>query len=64
MPNRHSLFWRLVVLVAGFCLSMIWASGYVSRYIDRTSSFLSEQARDTLTGYAHEAKVALQAGPA
>ncbi|WP_417780182.1 histidine kinase sensor domain-containing protein [Stutzerimonas xanthomarina] len=64
MPNRHSLFWRLVVLVAGFCLSMIWASGYVSRYIDRTSSFLSEQARDTLTSYAHEAKVALQTGPA
>lgn len=63
MPNRHSLFWRLVVLVAGFCLSMIWASGYVSRYIDRTSSFLSEQARVTLTGYASEAQAALQAGP-
>ena len=63
MPNRHSLFWRLVVLVAGFCLSMIWASGYVGRYIDRTSSFLSEQARDTLSGYAGEAQAALQEGP-
>lgn len=63
MPNRHSLFWRLVVLVAGFCLSMIWAGGYVGRHIDRSSSFLSDQARATLTGYASEARAALQAGP-
>jgi two-component system, OmpR family, sensor histidine kinase PfeS len=63
MPNRHSLFWRLVVLVAGFCLSMIWASGYVSRHIDRTSSYLSEEARTTLSGYANEARNALQTRP-
>ncbi|WP_407291515.1 HAMP domain-containing sensor histidine kinase [Stutzerimonas zhaodongensis] len=63
MPNRHSLLWRLVVLVAGFCLSMIWASGYMSRHIDRASSHLSEQAREILRGYASEAKAALQAGP-
>ena len=63
MPNRHSLFWRLVVLVAGFCLSMIWAGGYVGRQIDRTSSYLSQDAHDVLAGYADEAHRALQAGP-
>jgi len=63
MPNRHSLFWRLVVLVAGFCLSMIWASGYMSRHINRASSYLSEEARDTLNSYAREAQTALQTGP-
>jgi two-component system sensor histidine kinase PfeS len=63
MPNRYSLFWRLVVLVAGFCLSMIWASGYVGRQIDRASAYLSEEARGTLSGYANEASTALQKGP-
>lgn len=63
MPNRHSLFWRLVVLVAGFCLSMIWASGYMGRQIDLTSSYLSEEALTTLSSYADEANAALQTGP-
>ena len=63
MPNRHSLFWRLVVLVAGFCLAMIWAGGYVGRHIDRTSSYLSQEAHEVLAGYADEARDALQAGP-
>lgn len=63
MPNRHSLFWRLVILVAGFCLSMIWASDYVGRQIDRNNSYLSEEARDALSGYAEGAYTALQAGP-
>lgn len=63
MPNRHSLFWRLVVLVAGFCVSMIWAGGYVGRQIDQASSYLSPEARDVLAGYADEARTALQAGP-
>jgi two-component system sensor histidine kinase PfeS len=63
MPNRHSLFWRLVLLVAGFCLSMIWASGPVSRQIDRNNSYLSQEARDVLSGYANDAHTAMQAGP-
>ena len=62
MPNRHSLFWRLVVLVAGFCLAMIWAGGYVGRHIDRTSSYLSQEAHEVLAGYADEAHDALLAG--
>ena len=63
MPNRHSLFWRLVVLVAGFCLAMIWASGYVSRKIDRSTSYLSAEALEVLAGYADEAAAALAQGP-
>jgi two-component system sensor histidine kinase PfeS len=63
MPNRHSLFWRLVVLVAGFCLSMIWAGGYVGRQIDRASSYLTQEAHEVLAGYADEARTALQQGP-
>ena len=63
MPNRHSLFWRLVVLVAGFCLSMIWASGYMSRQIELTTSYLSEEALTTLSSYAEQANAALQKGP-
>ena len=34
MPGRHSIFWRLVVLVAGFCLAMIWAADYIGKQID------------------------------
>jgi len=63
MPNRHSLFWRLVVLVAGFCLAMIWAGGYVGRHIDRSSAYLSPEAHDVLARYADEAQAAMHAGP-
>lgn len=64
MPNRHSLFWRLVILVAGFCLSMIWVSGYVDQKVAYHSSFLSPQALETLDGYAKQAHVAARRGPA
>lgn len=63
MPGRHSIFWRLVILVAGFCLAMIWAAGYIGRQIDRHTSYLSEDARSTLEGYAAEARLALLRGP-
>ncbi|NKQ10953.1 HAMP domain-containing sensor histidine kinase [Pseudomonas sp. SST3] len=63
MPNRHSLFWRLVVLVAGFCLSMIWAGGYVGRQIDRASSYLSPEAHEVLADYADQARTALHEEP-
>ncbi len=63
MPNRHSLFWRLVVLVAGFCLAMIWASGYVSRQIDHNTSYLSREALEVLGRYGDQAQAALLQGP-
>lgn len=63
MPGRHSLFWRLVVLVAGFCLSMIVASDYLGARIDRYTSFLSDEAQAVLAGYGAEAEAALAQGP-
>jgi len=48
MPSRHSIFWRLVVLVAGFCLAMIWAADYIGKQIDHRTSYLSEDARTIL----------------
>ncbi|MGE4408258.1 histidine kinase sensor domain-containing protein [Pseudomonas sp.] len=63
MPNRHSLFWKLAILVAGFCLAMIGASDYLGTRIDRQTSYLSHEARSLLEGYADEAAAALQRGP-
>jgi two-component system sensor histidine kinase PfeS len=63
MPDRHSLFWKLLVLVGGFCLSMIWVSDYLSTHIDRSTSYLSQEARDTLDSYAAQAQQALHQGP-
>ena len=63
MARRHSIFWRLVVLVAGFCLAMIWAADHIGKQIDRRTSYLSDEARDILEGYAVEADAALRQGP-
>lgn len=63
MPNRHSLFWRLALLVASFCLAMIWVSDQVDRQVAYRSSFLSPQALETLQGYAEQAHAALRQGP-
>lgn len=63
MLNRHSLFWRLVVLVVGFCLAMIWASGHISRQVDRNASYLTSDALAALRAYAAQAQAALAEGP-
>lgn len=63
MPGPRSLFWPLVLLVAGFCLSLIGATHYLSARIDRYTSFLPDHALDTLEGYAAEAAQALDDGP-
>ena len=64
MPRRHSLFWRLVLLVAGFCTLLIAASDYLGARIDRATSFLSDEAVQVLSGYGEQAQRALQKGPA
>lgn len=64
MPNRHSLFWRLALLVASFCLAMIWVSGQVDRQVAYHSSFLSPEALKTLQGHAEQASTAVRQGPA
>lgn len=64
MPNRHSLFWRLAVLVAAFCVAMIWVSDYVDRRVAHHSSQLSMAAMEYLEQRAEEARDALATGPA
>src|SRR5690554_563820 len=62
IPGRHSLFWRLSVLLALFCIAMIGASHYLGAHITRQTSFLSAEARQTLERYAAEAAHARQQG--
>ncbi|MCF7202726.1 sensor histidine kinase [Pseudomonas oligotrophica] len=62
MPNRHSVFWRLALPVAAFCLAMIWASDHIDREVSYRNSFLSGAALAELDAYAAEAGQALAAG--
>ena len=65
MPSRHSLFWKLAVLLVGFCLLMVWLSWSWGRYVQERNLFLSNDARSTLSRYAGEAEQAwLGGGPA
>jgi len=58
LPGRHSLFWKLACLLIAFCLLMIWLSWSWGRYMEQQSAYLSEEARDTLRGYAAGAELA------
>jgi len=60
MPGRHSLFWKLVVLLVAFCLLMIWLSWSWGRYMETQNAFLSSEARQALKGYAAQAEQAWQ----
>ncbi|MDD0974529.1 sensor histidine kinase [Pseudomonas sp. TNT2022 ID681] len=60
MPNRHSLFWRLAILMVGFCLLMIGLSWSWGQHMEVQNGFLSPQARATLHHYAEEAESALR----
>ncbi|WP_343047105.1 sensor histidine kinase [Pseudomonas akapageensis] len=56
MPGKHSLFWKLAILLVGFCLLMVWLSWSWGRYMEKQNAFLSKEARSTLTAYAAEAE--------
>ena len=56
MLDRHSLFWKLAILLVGFCLLMIGLSYTWGRHMETQNAFLSEPARQTLRGYAAEAE--------
>ena len=62
MPNRHSLFWKLAILLVGFCLLMIGLSWSWGRHMETQNAYLSDQARITLTDYAAEAERAWKQG--
>ncbi|MCY1341598.1 Sensor protein PfeS [compost metagenome] len=58
LPGRHSLFWKLAVLLVGFCLLVITLSLAWGRLIGEQTSYLSSEARETLRGYAEQARQA------
>ena len=62
MLDRHSLFWKLAVLLVGFCLLMIGLSYSWGRHMETQDAFLSEPARQVLRGYAAEAEQAWRSG--
>ncbi|MGH8438878.1 MAG: histidine kinase sensor domain-containing protein [Pseudomonas sp.] len=62
VPNRHSLFWKLAILLVGFCLLMIGLSWSWGRHMETQNAYLSDQARITLNDYAAEAERAWKQG--
>lgn len=62
MPNRHSLFWKLAILMVGFCLLLIGLTLSWGRHMEVRNAYLAPQARTLLEGYAAEAERALQSG--
>ena len=62
MPGRYSLFWKLAVLLVGFCLLMIALSWTWGRQMETRTAFLSSTARATLEAYAADAEQAWRGG--
>ncbi|MGE6386157.1 histidine kinase sensor domain-containing protein [Pseudomonas sp. NPDC078416] len=62
LPGRHSLFWKLAVLLVGFCLLMIWLSWYWGRYIETRNAYLNAEAHQVLNDYAAQAEQAWSRG--
>src|SRR5690606_4354804 len=63
MRTWHSIYWKLLALVGGFCLTMIWATNHVGSHIDHQTSYLSQEAQATLAGWGDEARRAVEQGP-
>lgn len=64
LPGRHSLFWKLAIMLVGFCLLMISLSWSVGRYVQERNANLSDDARLSLRDYAREAEQAWRTGGA
>ncbi|POG06104.1 two-component sensor histidine kinase [Pseudomonas putida] len=62
MLDRHSLFWKLAILLVGFCLLMIGLSYTWGRHMETQNAFLDESARKVLRNYASEAETAWRGG--
>lgn len=58
LPDRHSLFWRLVGVLALFCLLLVSLHVDVGRWLNEASARLPEPAKQSLIGYARQAEVA------
>ncbi|WP_447592947.1 histidine kinase sensor domain-containing protein [Aquipseudomonas campi] len=60
MPNRHSLFWKLAVLLIGFSLAVIALTLFSGRLVGELTSYLSSESRSVLRSYAREAEASWQ----
>ena len=56
MLDRHSLFWKLSILLVGFCLLMIGLSYTWGRHMETRNAYLDASAREELLGLAAEAE--------
>jgi two-component system sensor histidine kinase PfeS len=62
MLGYRSLYWRMVLLVAGFCLCMIAVTNYIAQRVDSYLAYLPESTLSELRGYAADAAGALDQG--
>jgi two-component system sensor histidine kinase PfeS len=62
LPGKSSLFWKLAFSLVGFCLLMIWLSWSWGRYVQLQNAYLSQDAREVISGYAAEAERAWETG--
>ncbi|MFV3328015.1 histidine kinase sensor domain-containing protein [Pseudomonas sp. NY15372] len=62
MLDRHSLFWRLSILLVGFCLLMIGLSYTWGRHMETRNAYLDASAREELLAWAGEAERAWREG--
>ncbi len=64
LPGRHSLFWKLAVLLIGFCLTAIWLSWSIGQYVQRQGHRLTADAQAQLSAHAAEAQAVWRTGGA
>ncbi|UBM26450.1 sensor histidine kinase [Pseudomonas sp. p1(2021b)] len=62
MLDRHSLFWKLSILLVGFCLLMIGLSYTWGRHMETRNAYLDASAREELLAWAGEAERAWHEG--
>lgn len=62
MLDRHSLFWKLSILLVGFCLLMIGLSYTWGRHMETRNAYLDASAREELLAWAGEAERAWREG--
>lgn len=58
LPDRHSLFWRLVGVLALFCLLLVSLHVDLGRKLYEASAHLPEPAKRSLLNYAQQAEAA------
>jgi two-component system sensor histidine kinase PfeS len=58
LPNRHSLLWKLSVVLVAFCLVIIWLSRTWGQQLEQRIFRLSPAAQSELREYADQARQA------